>query len=271
MIPAYKSNFFNINCDETFGLGEGKCKAMADSIGVSRIYAYHINRLDKLIKPYGKRIMMWGDIAVNNPDIISQLPKDLIVLSWGYHAAESFDDAIIPFVKSGFDFMVAPGVGCWGELWPAVGNAAVNISNYCRDGAKLGAMGMMNTAWDDNGHNLFEYNWHGLAWGAECSWNPASPLSGEAATRERNEKLDQFNKDFDAVFFQNSGVTEVYFHIDSLRFRKAKGLLGESGFWEDILNFFPSNTNTETESANEELVLEAQQMLAVVSALRETT
>jgi hexosaminidase len=271
MIPAYKSNFFNINCDETFGLGEGKSKAMADSIGESGIYAYHINRIDKLIKPYGKRIMMWGDIAVNKPEIISRLPKDLIVLSWGYHAAESFDDAIHPFVKSGFDFMVAPGVGCWGELWPALGNAAVNISNYTRDGAKLGAMGMMNTAWDDNGHNLFEYNWHGLAWGAECSWNPASPLTGEAATREREQKLKQFNTNFDAVFFQNKGVTDFYFHIDSLRFRKAKGLLGESGFWEDILNFFPSNTNSETETANLELAAEASQMLTEVAALRKTT
>lgn len=271
MIPAYKSNFFNINCDETFGLGEGKSKAMADSIGESGIYAYHINRIDKLIKPYGKRIMMWGDIAVNKPEIISRLPKDLIVLSWGYHAAESFDDAIHPFVKSGFDFMVAPGVGCWGELWPALGNAAVNISNYTRDGAKLGAIGMMNTAWDDNGHNLFEYNWHGLAWGAECSWNPASPLTGEAATREREQKLKQFNINFDAVFFQNKGVTDLYFHIDSLRFRKAKGLLGESGFWEDILNFFPSNTNAETETANRELAAEATQMLTQVATLRKTT
>jgi hypothetical protein len=271
MIPAYKSNFFNINCDETFGLGEGKSKAMADSIGESGIYAYHINRIDKLIKPYGKRIMMWGDIAVNKPEIISRLPKDLIVLSWGYHAAESFDDAIHPFVKSGFDFMVAPGVGCWGELWPALGNAAVNISNYTRDGVKLGAMGMMNTAWDDNGHNLFEYNWHGLAWGAECSWNPASPLTGEAATREREQKLKQFNTNFDAVFFQNKGVTDLYFHIDSLRFRKAKGLLGESGFWEDILNFFPSNTNSETETSNLELAAEAAQMLTEVAALRKTT
>jgi len=271
MIPAYKSNFFNINCDETFGLGEGKSKAMADSIGESGIYAYHINRIDKLIKPYGKRIMMWGDIAVNKPEIIGRLPKDLIVLSWGYHAAESFDDAIHPFVKSGFDFMVAPGVGCWGELWPALGNAAVNISNYTRDGAKLGAMGMMNTAWDDNGHNLFEYNWHGLAWGAECSWNPASPLTGDAATQEREQKLKQFNTNFDAVFFQNKGVTDLYFHIDSLRFRNAKGLLGESGFWEDILNFFPSNTNSETEIANLELAAEASQMLTQIAALRKTT
>jgi len=271
MIPAYKSSFFNINCDETFGLGEGKSKAMADSLGESGIYAYHINRLDNLIKPYGKRLMMWGDIAVNNKDIISKLPKDLIILSWGYHAAESFDYAIDPFVKTGFNFMVAPGVGCWGELWPALGNAAVNISNYTRDGAKQGAMGMMNTAWDDNGHNLFEYNWHGLAWGAECSWNPASPLNGGDANHERDEKLRQFNSNFDAVFFETKGVTGLYFQIDSLRFSKAKGLVGEGGFWEDILNFFPSNTTAETESVNREAEKEAQLLLTETQALQKIT
>lgn len=268
MIPAYKSNFFNINCDETFGLGEGKSKAMTDSLGESGVYAYHINRLDKLIKPYNKRIMMWGDIAVNNKDIIKKLPKDLIILSWGYHAAESFDDAIAPFVDSGFEFMVAPGVGCWGELWPAMSNAVINIANYTRDGAKNGAIGMMNTAWDDNGHNLFEYNWHGLVWGAECAWNPTSPLLGEAANAERESKLKKFNSDFDALFFQTQGLTNLYQQIDNLRFSKVKGLLSESGFWEDILSFFPSNTNAEYILANQEVANHINQLLLELKSLQ---
>lgn len=243
IVPAYKSPFFNINCDETQGLGEGKSKAMADSIGTGGIYAYHINRINELLKPYGKRVMMWGDIAVNNPEIIARLPKDLIILSWGYGAEESFDNAILPFQKTGFDFMIAPGVGCWGEIWPAITNAAVNINNYVRDGAKLGAMGMMNTAWDDNGHNLFNYNWHGLVWGAECSWSPASPLSGDAANAERNQNLKKFNAYFDALFFEKAGVTKQLIQIDSLRFRNMKGLLGEGSFWQDITEFYPENTS----------------------------
>jgi len=242
IVPAYSSKFFNINCDETFGLGAGRSKAMADEIGVDGIYAYHINRIDKLIKPYGKRIMMWGDIAVNNPGIINRLPKDLIILSWGYHAAESFDDAILPFKQTGFDFMVAPGVSCWNEVWPGMMNAAINISNYVRDGYKLGAMGMMNTAWDDNGHNLFNANWHGLVWGAECSWNPAAPLTGEEAVTDRNRKLSAFNKCFDKLFFQTEGVTNLLFDIDSLRKIPVRGMLNEWAFWTDPLAFNTENT-----------------------------
>ena len=70
---------------------------MVDSMGMPAVYAYHINRINDLIKPYGKRILMWGDIAVNNKTIIDQLPKDLVILSWGYGAEPGFDNAIIPF------------------------------------------------------------------------------------------------------------------------------------------------------------------------------
>jgi len=115
VVPAYASTLFHINCDEVSGLGNGPAKRMVDSMGDAGVYAYHINRIADIIRPYGKRMLMWGDIAVGNPQIIDRLPRDLIVVSWGYHAAESFDDAILPFKKSGFEFMVAPGVSCWGR------------------------------------------------------------------------------------------------------------------------------------------------------------
>ena len=270
IVPAYKSPFFNINCDETQGLGEGKSKRMADSIGLGGIYAYHINRIDKLLKPYGKRLMMWGDIAVNNSDIISKLPKDLVILSWGYHAAESFDDAIMPFKKTGFDFMVAPGVSCWSELWPGMSNAAININNYVRDGAKLGAMGMMNTAWDDNGHNLFNNNWHCLAWGAECSWHPAPPSSGEQAIKERNTKLLDFNRSFDKVFFGTTGVTNALFAIDSLRLLPVRGITGEGTFWQDLLDMNLENTTEEFGDVNIEVITKASEITERIQALKKS-
>lgn len=262
IIPSYNSPFFNINCDETFGLGEGRSKKMAEKIGVDGIYAYHINRINDLIKPYGKRLMMWGDIAVNNPGIVNKLPTDLIILSWGYHAADSFEDVILPFKNSGFDFMVAPGVSCWNEVWPGMSNAAVNISNYVRDGYKLGAMGMMNTAWDDNGHNLFNSNWHGLIWGAECSWNPAPNSAGDKAIAERNNKLVLFNKCFDKQFYQKEGVTDILLSIDSLRNIPAKGILNEWTFWQDPLDFNTENTSEVAAEANRKILAKVEKIKA---------
>lgn len=184
--PAYDSPLFNVNCDETYGLGEGPSKELAAQIGVGGVYVRHMIRLHALLQKYGKRMMMWGDIALLHPEIVQKLPQDTILLSWGYGAAPSYERAIAPFVKAGFEFMVCPGVSCWSRIFPDYDNAFVNIQNYVRDGARLGALGMLNTTWDDDGENLFSWNFYGTNWGAACAWNP------EQARRE----------DYDAVFAQ---------------------------------------------------------------------
>jgi len=172
VVPLLDSPFFNVCCDETWGLGTGPSKPLADKIGVGGVYANHLRRIHDLLKDkYGKRMMMWGDIIIRHPQHLPKIPKDTIVLSWGYHAAPSFDAAITPFAKSGYEFFVCPGVSCWSRILPDFGVAVTNIRNYVRDGAKHGALGMLNTTWDDDGENFFAPNWHGVAWGAECAWN----------------------------------------------------------------------------------------------------
>ncbi len=268
IVPSYQSAMFHINCDEVYGLGKGASKRMVDSLGMPAVYAYHINRINDLIKPYGKRILMWGDIAAQNPDIIPKLPKDLVVISWGYDAEESFEPAIIPFKKTGFDFMVAPGVSCWTEVWPDMTTAVVNISNYVRDGVKLGAMGMMNTAWDDDGENFFNYNWHGLLWGAECSWHPAKPLSGEEAQKDRDDRLKHFNESFDNLFYGARGVTSTLFKFDSIRHYPVPGIVRDNGVWSSMLTTDPASTSNAASVDNDRIVGDAKQLMEKLQGLR---
>ncbi len=234
--PSYDSPLFNINCDETGGLGEGASKKMVQQMGIGGVYAYHINRIADLLKPYGKTPMMWGDIALQHRDIVPKLPKDLIVLSWGYHPGDSFEDAIKPFTSLGFRFMVCPGVSCWSQIFPDLDTAKINISNYVRDGAKLGAMGMLNTTWDDSGENLFENNWFPLAWGAECAWKPALPAAGEDRQQVREARYEDFCASYDAIFFGSPGDTLNYAlrRLSGLRAKAGAGGMIDQNFWTDL-------------------------------------
>ncbi|MFO7891663.1 MAG: glycoside hydrolase family 20 zincin-like fold domain-containing protein [bacterium] len=235
---AYESRFFNINCDETFGLGTGPAKTMVDSMGKDGVYAYHINRIYDMLEPFQKRIMMWGDIALEYPGIISQLPEDLIVLTWGYNPAESFEKEIIPFTEMEFDFMVCPGVNCWRRIWPDFKAACINISNFVRDGALHGALGMLNTSWDDDGENLFSYHWYPLIWGAECAWNPIVPQHNESMERVRADRLQSFDLSFDPLFFCHNGyiLNKLMRNLSELRALKAADGLNNSTFWKPIIN-----------------------------------
>lgn len=245
IVPAYSSKFFNINCDETFDLGEGKSKTLVDSLGIGTVYADHINRVYDLLKPYHKQIMMWGDIADEDTSIVGMLPKNIIMLPWNYSPDKSFDRMIIPFVNEGFRFMVSPGVGCWSQIWPSMESAVVNISNFVRDGAKYGAMGMLNTAWDDDGENFFNYNWFGLIWGAECSWNPAPPDTGTTADEYLSDRLSHFEDSFNATFYGNpsDSIAQTFVQLDSIRNYPIRNILADPGFWKEPLDFNIHDSN----------------------------
>ncbi|MDZ7374684.1 MAG: beta-N-acetylhexosaminidase [candidate division KSB1 bacterium] len=170
--PAYPGLFFNVNCDETWGLGTGASKSIVEEKGIAAVYASHLNWLHDQLTQYGKRMMMWGDIALTYPDILSLLRPDIIMLSWGYDPRASFVEAIRPFRKAGFEVFVCPGLSCWNRLFPDFETARINIHNYVRDGIQEGAVGMLNTAWYDEGEGFFSLNWYGVAFAAEQAWNP---------------------------------------------------------------------------------------------------
>ncbi len=195
---AYESKYFNINCDETEGLGNGKAKSYVDSLGSENAYCQHINKVYDILQKYDKEVMMWGDIIAKNPEMIKQLPEDIQFIVWSYGGRDSFDEMIAPFKNSGHTFWVAPGASCWASCFPYIDNYTVNIANFARDGYKNGAKGIINTAWDDYGETMFNEVWHAMVWCAETSWNTLKTNDN----KERIEREKVFNKNFYTQYFQ---------------------------------------------------------------------
>jgi len=189
----FPGHFFHIGEDETFELGEGQSREVAKAKGVGAVYFEHLNRVRDLLKPYNRRLMFWGDIALNHPDLIGNIPKDMIVMNWQYSARDDFDASIKPFQDAGLEQFVCPGAHTWNQIFPNIDSAAKNITNFVRDGQKAGATGMMNTTWDDDGESLFEMSWYPIALGAAAAW------------QEGALDLSRFERDFDWAFFRNDG------------------------------------------------------------------
>ncbi|MHB8897471.1 MAG: glycoside hydrolase family 20 zincin-like fold domain-containing protein [Thermoguttaceae bacterium] len=220
VIPILPFEMFNVCCDETWGLGlEGPTKALGDEIGPGGVYVRHIQRVYDLVHgKYGKRMMMWGDVILNHPDKLESIPKDVVMLTWGYGPKESFEDQIVPFAKSGYEFFVCPGVNNWSRVLPNFQDASVNIQNFIRDGVKHGALGMLNTTWDDDGENLNAPNWYGFAWSAECAWN------GSTTPRE------DFDRRVGAVLLGESG--DDYGQAIKLLSQPGLGGMMNRQFWD---------------------------------------
>lgn len=174
MLPAFTASDFNIGCDETYDLGMGQSKSMADEMGLGRVYMAHILRLRELAAGLGKRIQVWGDIILHHPELLPELPQDIVWLDWHYEAQDTYHSPQA-FAEAGRTFYVCPGTSSWNTLFPRIDNANANIRYLIRDGVAAGAVGMLNTDWGDGGHyQPLGQSYYSYIYGAEQAWTGAT-------------------------------------------------------------------------------------------------
>ncbi len=248
---SFKGKYFMINADETFGLGTEQSKAMADSMGIANLYAYHINRIYSLLKPSGKTLLMWSDIVAKYPQIASQLPSDIVQISWAYHDDENFSSFLDLYKKIGNNYWVAPGVSNWQNIYPNEMVAKNNIFKLIKEGARMGAKGVLNTSWDDGGFALFNNNWRGFIWGAELSWH--LPKENEIS----DNRWYTFNKSFDYQFW-GLPLSVQQNALAKLHHGKAEKALRNELFFEPIFPIYPANIGLQEEKYNKDMLLELE-------------
>lgn len=174
-LPLFSSQYFNLCADETFDLGQGRSRELAERIGVNNMYIDFVKKICDYIISKGKRPMFWGDIICTMPEAIRRLPKETICLNWGY-APDQDEKETQALCKAGAVQYVCPGVGGWNQLINRLRDAYDNISRMCAYGVKYHAIGVLNTDWGDFGHiNHPEFSTAGMIYGAAFSWNGKIP------------------------------------------------------------------------------------------------
>ena len=188
IFSLFPSRFVHLGADETFELGRGQTADRVKSVGIGVVYLDFLKQIADALRPSGKKFLFWGDVALSSPELVSTIPKDLIAVPWSYGADTSYVRLIKPFRDVGMETWVAPGVSSWNRVYPNNANALVNIQRFVRDGQRLGATGMINTSWDDDGEALFNQTWYGDLFGAAAAWQ-----SGESG-------IDSFASSYGRVF-----------------------------------------------------------------------
>ncbi|HSQ77193.1 MAG TPA: glycoside hydrolase family 20 zincin-like fold domain-containing protein, partial [Bacteroidota bacterium] len=171
MVPAFSSRYFNVNCDETFDLGRGRSKALVDSLGKGVVYLNHVLRLREILQSLGVRMIIWGDILLEHPEMIDRVPKDVVIGTWTYDSLADFRRYITPFTSRGLDVLVTPGVLNSLNVMPNFRQSFANIRRFVQAGVAEQVMGALMTVWDDGGNAQFQRDWYGVAFAADQMWH----------------------------------------------------------------------------------------------------
>ena len=171
LLPHFSSRQFNVGCDETFELGQGKSRAACEERGVGRVYLEFLLKIHQLVQRHGRAMQFWGDIIRHYPDLISELPKDIIALEWGYEAEHPFARNGQKFAQAGVPYYVCPGTSSWNAIAGRTANALGNLWSAAESGKTHGAIGYLITDWGDHGHwQHLPVAFLGYAYGAAVSW-----------------------------------------------------------------------------------------------------
>lgn len=179
----FSSKYFNICADETFDLCKGKSRALGEEKGVKRVYLDFLKKLCNFVMEKGKIPMFWGDVLLEKPELISELPEDAVCLNWEYWCGVT-EDNVKKLTEAGVkNLYLCPGVQSWNHLINRHSDAYQNISKMCRNAHKYHARGVLNTEWGDLGHIAHpEFSTVGQIYGAAFSWSD-KPMEEEEINR----------------------------------------------------------------------------------------
>jgi len=182
-IPLFSSRQFNLCGDETFDLGKGRSKALAEEIGLQKMYVDFVKKICGVITENGCRPMFWGDVIKESPELLKELPESVICLTWGYSEEEKEDSAKAMDGVGAVQYL-CPGVHGWRHLMNCLPSAYANISKMCEYANRYHALGLLNTDWGDYGHVSHpKFSIPGMIYGAQGAWSGVLPSEDEMNRR----------------------------------------------------------------------------------------
>jgi hexosaminidase len=263
----YPGPFLHIGADETVDLGLGQTKADVDARGLGQVYLDFLQKIVTALKPLNRRLLFWGDVAQDVPDLLKDLPQSFkdstIAVAWIYNPEpRGYDRFLTPFTKAGFETWVAPSVNNFRKVYPNNNLALPNIQRFTADGQRLASTGQLNTIWNDDGEGLFNQDWYGILFGAAAAWQ-----KGESSIPAFQDSYAQVFHG-DATGDLNEAQKEMMLAHSVLKDEAKEGDGTNSIFWLDPMSKDGLKIGAQVLPYAHELRLHAERALTLIAQAR---
>ena len=173
----FPSPFVHVGFDETWQIAN--LAKQAGGLSPARLFVEQLRTVATGFQRHGKSVMAWSDVMVHYPESMAAMPPGIIAVPWTYDAEKTYEPFIGPLEKNNVPYFVAPGVRCWGEIFPDFDLTYANIDAFLKAGRDGKALGVINTVWADESQLLMRQSWPGMAYGAVAAWQPTAIDHGE--------------------------------------------------------------------------------------------
>lgn len=211
-LPLCRSEYFNICCDETFDLENGRHKDMDTGL----LYVDFVTKIVNYVQSKGKKVMMWADIILKHMDYIDRLPENIYFLNWRYNF-DVPEKIVSDIAETKRPQILCPGTNTWCRFVEDVDEGTGNIALMALFGKKYAAEGILNTNWGDYGNVCpWELSLYTTAVGAEEAWHQGK-LTTEYVPHTYLKMLPEFDDAMNALFYHGKDGAALVKKLSTLQ------------------------------------------------------
>ncbi len=158
VIPGDK---FHVGLDEPWDLPKDR----------SQDWITWLDQLSKISSLKDRRLLVWGDMLENNPDLVTGIGRDITVTQWNYEGNYDFTPGVEKLASHQIPTWLCPGTSSWLSIAGRLQNAIDNSRNAARVARDHNLEAVMITDWGDFGHlQHLSISLPGFACGASFAW-----------------------------------------------------------------------------------------------------
>ncbi len=202
----FPSGYVHGGCDEVNWGGSSLSRSALQTKQRYEIWAEYLNSLNHIAQGLGKQFIVWGDVVLHNePKILDQLSKSIIVMDWNYREKNSakLQETLSKITANGSRGIGAPGLISyrWG---PRAGREQLaNIDAFADAylaAKNSGSLGVILTNWVPSRY-IQSSIWDGFAYAA-VAFKEGSSVARKLGFQRFVEKHfgADWNTDWDEAF-----------------------------------------------------------------------
>lgn len=160
----------HLGCDEVDMTTCSRCLAAFPGMSPAAWFRHHLEQCRKLAAQQGRRVAVWGDMLLKQPEILDGLAReDYLIYDWHYRP-EVAADSMVFFQQQGFEVIGCPSLVCAPRMiLPNAANFA-NIQRFAELARTHDLRGLDTTIWIPPRY-LSDALWPGIAFAAAQSWS----------------------------------------------------------------------------------------------------
>ncbi len=215
VLPHYSSEYVNVGLDEAYGLGKCQTEEYCKEHGKDVLFMEWLNKVAELAKKYGKnKVMFWADMIYKFQNTYDMIPKDAVLLEWGYELIQSqrMTEHCITFKNAGLNYYVCPSCNTHLTFTGRTDVTTFNIRTAAEIASEQNASGLLLTDWGNgDGHPHF-WVWSAvpIALAGQYSWNVGIEQDGE---KFKAEFIKNSEKYVDDVLFGGKRVSNLLYRM----------------------------------------------------------